>query len=153
MKIPRLEKKSEVKSCHNTKWEDNYSWVHQKNIIEVLKYQFLHGFGWVEESLKEISDIAPQETKARSDDWWQWLSFRFPISALRFPISDFYILARFPGNGAVEDIAVGLVAVVIHAIAPPSFHRGIVESPHLRKILAFLGCQVGQFMRILGQVI
>jgi len=37
MKIPRLEKKPEVKSCHNTKWEDNYSWVHQKNIIEVLK--------------------------------------------------------------------------------------------------------------------
>ncbi len=37
MKIPRLEKKREVKSCHNTKWEDNYSWVHQKNIIEVLK--------------------------------------------------------------------------------------------------------------------
>ncbi len=37
MKIPRLEKKPEVKSCHKTKWEDNYSWVHQKNIIEVLK--------------------------------------------------------------------------------------------------------------------
>jgi len=37
MKIPRLEKKPEVKSCHDTKWEDNYSWVHQKNIIEVLK--------------------------------------------------------------------------------------------------------------------
>ena len=37
MKIPRLEKKPEVKSCHSTKWEDNYSWVHQKNILEVLK--------------------------------------------------------------------------------------------------------------------
>ena len=37
MKIPRLEKKPEVKSCHNTKWEDNYSWIHQKNILEVLK--------------------------------------------------------------------------------------------------------------------
>ena len=37
MKIPRLEKKPEVKFCHDTKWEDNYSWVHQKNIIEVLK--------------------------------------------------------------------------------------------------------------------
>jgi len=37
MKIPRLEKKPEVKSYHNTKWEDNYSWIHQKNILEVLK--------------------------------------------------------------------------------------------------------------------
>ena len=37
MKIPQLRKKLEVKSCHNTNWEDNYSWVHQKNILEVLK--------------------------------------------------------------------------------------------------------------------
>ena len=37
MKIPRLEKKPEIKSCHNTKWKDNYSWIHQKNILEVLK--------------------------------------------------------------------------------------------------------------------
>ncbi len=37
MKIPRLEKKPEIKSCHNTKWEDDYSWIHQKNILEVLK--------------------------------------------------------------------------------------------------------------------
>ena len=37
MKIPQLRKKSEIKSCHNISWEDNYSWVHQKNILEVLK--------------------------------------------------------------------------------------------------------------------
>ena len=37
MKIPQLEKKPEIKSCHNTKWEDDYSWIHQKNILEVLK--------------------------------------------------------------------------------------------------------------------
>jgi len=37
MKIPQLEKKPEIKSCHNTSWEDNYSWVHQSNILEVLK--------------------------------------------------------------------------------------------------------------------
>ncbi len=37
MKIPKLEKKKEIKSCHETKWEDNYSWIHQKNILEVLK--------------------------------------------------------------------------------------------------------------------
>ncbi|MDC3165862.1 prolyl oligopeptidase family serine peptidase [Candidatus Pelagibacter sp.] len=37
MKIPQLTKKLEIKSCHNTTWEDHYSWIHQKNILEVLK--------------------------------------------------------------------------------------------------------------------
>ncbi len=37
MKIPQLQKKLELKSCHNTTWEDNYSWVHQSNILEVLR--------------------------------------------------------------------------------------------------------------------
>jgi oligopeptidase B len=37
MKVPQLKKKTETKSCHNVTWEDNYSWIHQKNILEVLK--------------------------------------------------------------------------------------------------------------------
>ena len=37
MKIPYLEKKPELKSCHKTTWEDNYSWIHQTNILDVLK--------------------------------------------------------------------------------------------------------------------
>ena len=37
MKVPQLRKKLEIKSCHNTTWEDNYSWIHQENILEVLK--------------------------------------------------------------------------------------------------------------------
>ncbi len=37
MKLPQLRKKPELKSCHNITWEDNYSWIHQKNILEVLK--------------------------------------------------------------------------------------------------------------------
>jgi oligopeptidase B len=37
MKIPHLKKKPELKSCHNVTWEDNYSWIHQENILEVLK--------------------------------------------------------------------------------------------------------------------
>ena len=37
MKIPQLQKKPELKSCHNKTWEDNYSWIHQKNILDVLK--------------------------------------------------------------------------------------------------------------------
>ncbi len=37
MKIPHLKKKLEIKSCHNIEWEDHYSWIHQKNILEVLR--------------------------------------------------------------------------------------------------------------------
>ena len=37
MKIPHLKKKLELKSCHDVTWEDNYSWIHQQNILEVLK--------------------------------------------------------------------------------------------------------------------
>ena len=37
MKIPQLKKKLEIKSCHNKNWEDNYSWIHQPNILEVLR--------------------------------------------------------------------------------------------------------------------
>ncbi len=37
MKLPQLEKKPEIKSCHNTTWTDDYSWIHQTDILEVLK--------------------------------------------------------------------------------------------------------------------
>ena len=37
MKLPQLEKKPEIKSCHNKSWIDDYSWIHQSNILEVLK--------------------------------------------------------------------------------------------------------------------
>ncbi len=37
MKLPQLKKKPEIKSCHNKSWTDDYSWIHQSNILEVLK--------------------------------------------------------------------------------------------------------------------
>ena len=37
MKVPQLRKKPEIKSCHNTTWQDDYSWIHQENILDVLK--------------------------------------------------------------------------------------------------------------------
>ena len=37
MRVPQLKKKIELKSCHNITWEDNYSWIHQENILEVLQ--------------------------------------------------------------------------------------------------------------------
>ncbi|MDB4226952.1 S9 family peptidase [Candidatus Pelagibacter sp.] len=37
MKIPQLKKKPEIKTCHNVSWEDDYSWIHQDDILKVLK--------------------------------------------------------------------------------------------------------------------
>jgi len=37
MKLPQLKKKPEIKTCHDSSWEDNYSWIHQDDILEVLK--------------------------------------------------------------------------------------------------------------------
>ena len=41
MKIPQLKKKPELKSCHNVTWEDDYSWIHQENILEVLNSPYV----------------------------------------------------------------------------------------------------------------
>jgi len=37
MNIPKLRQQKTIKKCHGVSWEDNYSWIHQKNILEVLK--------------------------------------------------------------------------------------------------------------------
>ena len=37
MKIPQLRRKLEVKNYHGFELRDDYSWIHQENILEVLK--------------------------------------------------------------------------------------------------------------------
>ena len=37
MKIPQLRRKLEVKNYHGLKLKDEYSWIHQENILDVLK--------------------------------------------------------------------------------------------------------------------
>ena len=37
MKIPQLRKQEEKKTSHGYVWEDNYSWIHQPNCLEILK--------------------------------------------------------------------------------------------------------------------
>ena len=55
MKIPYLKKKPELKSCHDVTWEDNYSWIHQKDILEVLRDK--------SKLLPEIKDYLEEENK------------------------------------------------------------------------------------------
>ncbi len=37
MKIPQLRKQTEKKNCHGYSWDDNYSWIHQDNCLEILR--------------------------------------------------------------------------------------------------------------------
>ena len=37
MNIPKLRQQKTIKKCHRISWEDNYAWIHQENILEVLK--------------------------------------------------------------------------------------------------------------------
>ncbi len=37
MNIPKLRKQLTIKSCHGISWKDDYAWIHQDNILEVLK--------------------------------------------------------------------------------------------------------------------
>ena len=37
MKIPQLRKKLEIKNYHGYELKDEYSWVHQDNILEILQ--------------------------------------------------------------------------------------------------------------------
>ncbi len=37
MNIPKLRQQKTIKKCHGISWEDNYVWIHQENILEVLK--------------------------------------------------------------------------------------------------------------------
>jgi len=37
MKIPQLKKQEERKTCHGYVWDDNYSWIHQPNCLEILQ--------------------------------------------------------------------------------------------------------------------
>ena len=37
MDIPKLRQQKTIKNCHGFSWEDDYAWVHQKNILEVLR--------------------------------------------------------------------------------------------------------------------
>ena len=37
MNIPKLRQQITIKKWHGISWEDNYAWIHQNDILEVLK--------------------------------------------------------------------------------------------------------------------
>ena len=53
MKVPQLRKKPEKKSCHNTTWEDDYSWIHQNMSEYVRKYQNISEYIRIYQNISE----------------------------------------------------------------------------------------------------
>ena len=90
MKIPQLEKKPELKSCHNVTWEDNYSWVHQSNILEVLKdsSKLLPEVRKYLEEENNYTDLILKETKDYQKKLFQEIKGRIKLEDESLPFKD-----------------------------------------------------------------
>jgi oligopeptidase B len=90
MKVPQLKKKPEIKTCHNVSWEDNYSWIHQKNILEVLKdgkkldpevRKYL-------EEENRFTEFHLKETKKIQEDLFNEIKGRIKLDDVSLPYKD-----------------------------------------------------------------
>jgi len=91
MKIPQLNKKSEIKTCHNSSWEDNYSWIHQDDILEVLKdskklNQDVRAY--LEEE-NAYTDFHLSDTKKIQKDLFDEIKGRLKLDDESLPFKDF----------------------------------------------------------------
>jgi len=90
MKIPQLSKKSETKSCHNVTWTDDYSWVHQKNILEVLKdsSKLLPEVRKYLEEENKYTDFHLQDTKEFQKTLFNEIKARIKLDDESLPFKD-----------------------------------------------------------------
>ena len=91
MKVPQLKKKLEVKSCHNISWEDNYSWIHQTNILEVLrddKKLNLEVRKYLEEE-NSFTDFHLDNTKKIQKDLFNEIKGRIKLDDESLPYKDY----------------------------------------------------------------
>ena len=69
---PKLKQKLEVKKYHGIEIKDEYSWIHQKNILEVLKdwHSKVHGNRSAQPNRKEVVKFFEQKHgKSKSGGW------------------------------------------------------------------------------------
>ena len=91
MKIPQLKKKTEIKTCHNFSWEDDYSWIHQDDILEVLKDNKKLN-PEVREYLEEensYTDFHLSSTKNIQKDLFKEIKGRIKLDDESLPFKDF----------------------------------------------------------------
>jgi len=91
MKIPQLKKKSEIKTCHNSSWEDNYSWIHQNNILEVLKdsKKLNPDVRTYLEEENSYTDFYLSDTKKIQKDLFDEIKGRLKLDDESLPFKDF----------------------------------------------------------------
>jgi oligopeptidase B len=91
MKIPQLKKKPEIKTCHNSSWEDNYSWIHQDDILEVLKDSKKLNpevKAYLEEE-NSYTDFYLSDTKKIQKDLFDEIKGRLKLDDESLPFKDF----------------------------------------------------------------
>ena len=91
MKIPQLKKKSEIKTCHNSSWEDNYSWIHQDDILEVLKdnKKLNQDVRTYLEEENSYTDFYLSDTKKIQKDLFDEIKGRLKLDDESLPFKDF----------------------------------------------------------------
>jgi oligopeptidase B len=91
MKIPQLKKKPEIKTCHNSSWEDNYSWIHQDDILEVLKdsKKLNKDVRKYLEEENSYTDFYLSDTKKTQKDLFNEIKGRLKLDDESLPFKDF----------------------------------------------------------------
>jgi len=91
MKVPQLKKKSEIKTCHNSSWEDNYSWIHQDDILEVLKdsNKLNPDVRTYLEEENSYTDFYLSDTKKIQKDLFDEIKGRLKLDDESLPFKDF----------------------------------------------------------------
>jgi len=91
MKIPQLKKKPEIKTCHNSSWEDNYSWIHQNDILEVLKdsKKLNSEVRTYLEEENSYADFNLADTKKTQNDLFDEIKGRLKLDDESLPFKDF----------------------------------------------------------------
>ena len=108
MKLPQLRKKLELKSCHKVTWEDNYSWIHQKNILEVLQDKKKLN-PEVENYLKQENDYAEyhlKDTKTFQKKLFDEIKGRIKLDDESLPFRDhnydYWTKTKAEGNYSIK---------------------------------------------------
>ena len=90
MNIPKLRKQPSIKSCHGIEWTDNYSWIHQKNILEVLKdgQKLLPEVKKYLDEENKYTEINLKDTKSLQKELFKEIKGRIKLDDESLPFKD-----------------------------------------------------------------
>ena len=90
MNIPKLVKKPITKSCHGISWKDDYAWIHQDNILEVLKdsSKLLPGVKKYLEDENNFTEKSLSDTKSLQKKLFEEIKGRIKLDDESLPFKD-----------------------------------------------------------------